>query len=59
LLHRLDGEVDLLPYVADACNESDNLAEGDSLLSIAILDHYNKGVAVYRVQAERNLGQHR
>jgi hypothetical protein len=46
LLYRLDGKVDNLPHIADACNKSDNLAERDSLLGTAVPDHCSKGVVV-------------
>jgi hypothetical protein len=39
LLHRLDGIVVNLPYIADARDESAKLAERDSLLGI---DYYYK-----------------
>jgi len=42
LLYRLDGEVVNLPHMADACNESDNLAERDSSLGTAVPDHCSK-----------------
>jgi hypothetical protein len=57
LLYRLDGEVVNLPYMADTCNKSDNLAERESSLSTAVPDHYSDGTAVWRVRIERNLSQ--
>jgi hypothetical protein len=41
--------------MADACNESDNLAERDSLLGTAVSDHCSEGAAVWGVRTERNL----
>jgi hypothetical protein len=46
LLSRLDSEVVNLPYMADTCNESDNLAERDSSLGITVADHCCKGTAM-------------
>jgi len=56
LLHRLDGKVVNLPYIADARDESAKLAERDSLLGI---DYCYKGVAICGVRTERSLGQRR
>jgi hypothetical protein len=39
LLHRLDAEVGNLPHMADACDESGNLAERDSSLGTTVPDH--------------------
>jgi hypothetical protein len=39
LLYRPDGEVINLPHMADACNESSNLAERDISLVTTVLDH--------------------
>jgi hypothetical protein len=55
LLHWLDSEVVNLPYMADGRNESGNLAERDSSLSIAVLDHCSEGAAMWGVWMERNL----
>jgi hypothetical protein len=46
LLYRLDSEVVNLPYMADASNESDNIAERDSSLGTAVPDHCSEGAAV-------------
>jgi hypothetical protein len=59
LLYRLDGEVANIPPMADACNESDNLAERDSSLGTAAPDHCSEGTAVWGVRMERNLSQRR
>jgi len=56
LLHRLDGKVVNLPYIADARDESAKLAERDSLLGI---DYYYKRAVICGVQTERSLGQPR
>jgi hypothetical protein len=55
LLYRLDGEVVNLPYMADTCNESDNMAS----LGTAVPDHCSEGAAVWGVRMERNLSQRR
>lgn len=57
--YQLDGEVVNLPHMADACNESDNLAERDSSLGTAVPDHCIEGAAVWGVRMERNLSQRR
>lgn len=59
LLYRLDNEVINLPHIADACSESDNLAERDSPLGTAVRDHCSEGTALWGVRMERNLSQHR
>ncbi len=46
LLYRLDGGIVNPPQMADTCNELDNLAERDSSLSTAVLDHYSDGIVV-------------
>jgi hypothetical protein len=56
LLHRLDGKVVNLPYIADARDESAKLAERDSLLGI---DYYYNRAVICGVQTERSLGQPR
>ncbi len=55
LFYRLDSEVIDLPHMADACNESDNLAERDSSPVTAVPDHCGEGGAVLGVRTERNL----
>jgi hypothetical protein len=49
-------EVVDLPHVASACDKSDNLGEKDSSPVIAVPDDYYKGVIVYGMQIECNLG---
>jgi hypothetical protein len=59
LLYRLDGEVVDLPYMADACDEPDNLAERDPSPVTAVPDDCSEGAAVLGVRTERNLSQRR
>jgi hypothetical protein len=44
--HRLDAEVGNLPHMADACDESGNLAERDSSPGTTVPDHCSEGAAV-------------
>jgi len=57
LLHRLDGEVVDLPYVAGARDESSQLGERDSSPVTTVPDRRRKGVAVCGVSTERDLSQ--
>jgi len=59
LLHRLDGEVVDLTYVAGARDKSDNLGERDSSPVTTVPDDRREGVAVCGVRTERDLGQRR
>lgn len=52
LLNWLDSEVVKLPYVADAGNESDDLAEGETLPITTVLDRSCEGVAVCGVRTD-------
>jgi hypothetical protein len=53
LLYRLDNEVINLPYIADTRDESIKLIKRNSLLGI---NYCYKGVTIYGMQTERNLG---
>jgi hypothetical protein len=57
LLNRLNSKVVNLPYVAGAHDKLDNLGKRDSSPVTTILDDRRKGVAVYGVRTERDLGQ--
>jgi hypothetical protein len=59
LLYRLDSEVVDLPYVAGARDKSDNLGKRDSSPVTTVPDDRRKGVVVYGVRTERDLGQRR
>jgi hypothetical protein len=56
LLNGLNSKVVNLPHVAGIRNESSQLGERDSSPIITVPDRYCKGVVVYRVWTERNLG---
>jgi hypothetical protein len=56
LLHRLNSEVINLLHVAGTRDKSDNLGERDSSPIITVPDDRGKGVVVYGVQIERDLG---
>ncbi len=57
LLNRLNSKVVNLPYVAGARNKSSQLDKRDSSPVTTVLDRRRKGVVVYGVRTERNLGQ--
>jgi hypothetical protein len=57
LLHRLDAEVGNLPHMADACDESGNLAERDSSLGTTVPDHCGQDQDCLRLLWRRHLGQ--
>jgi hypothetical protein len=49
LLYRLNNEVINLPYIADVYSESDNQAERDSPLDIAVRDAVKPWLSYYKL----------
>ena len=56
MLNRLDSKVVNLPHIAGVRDKLDNLAERDTSPVISVPDRRYKGVVVYGVRTERDLG---